>query len=282
MLITHLESPAVESGSPQTPFNLFDYVQASCLGSHNAVLDVLSLETNQLVGRITIVSGHLWSVEDRSGSGGDAFLRVSAVQGTEVRCSTLQCDPGARNVTTGWEGLLLEAASRLDESTAALAEPLDRELAQGIELATEVFDPAEPIEVEAVDLLERLDSLAGYRTASLTRPQASTADTGKTIEVAQQGADPEVGDSPLRLSAPTAPWPTEPPPERETQSPSDFERAIEDALEASLSKDYEQAMACYEAAELLQPGDGLVRANLERLAELLSQRGSQNDYEIGS
>jgi len=62
------------------------------------------------------------------------------------------------------------------------------------------------------------------------------------------------------------------------QSPSNresdaarFDRLVDEAADALLSKDYIAALLAYENADLLQPGDSMVRGNVARLRELVEE-----------
>lgn len=58
-------------------------------------------------------------------------------------------------------------------------------------------------------------------------------------------------------------------PSPELEALAAFQRAFDAGVEALLARDHATALACFERAEVLQPGDRRVAANLTRLGELM-------------
>jgi CheY-like chemotaxis protein len=102
---------------PSSPFTVADYVQLSCMGHHSVTIDVESKEGRS---RVEIVGGALWSAVDAAGNTGeDAFRRLAFRHDVKIQCAASEAAPGGRNITSAWEGVLMEAARQQDEDTRA-------------------------------------------------------------------------------------------------------------------------------------------------------------------
>jgi len=138
--------PAVESEAP-APFGVAEYLQLACLGRHTAQIEV---GPGGRDGRITIVSGELWSAEDAQGRGEAAFRRLVQAPPANVHCVSRKGDPGPRDLQGGWEQLLLDAARAHDEAQAGRrgeAEPDEPDLSALDEPPAELPPPPEEFDV---------------------------------------------------------------------------------------------------------------------------------------
>lgn len=102
---------------------------------------------------------------------------------------------------------------------------------------------------------------------------AASIDALVAADGAWQGAAPEAPAFALDPGAsgtPTAAAPVAgPPPATALPEPEDvFKVAVEEGVSALLDKDYAAALAAFERARALRPGDTLVETNLRRLAQL--------------
>ncbi len=192
--------PAMSHAESAPPFGLVDYVQLAAIGGHSVRVTVVGVDGGE--GEVIVHGGEVWSAEDESGEGRDAFFRLVAAKVRSVECKTHARDPGARTIEGRWEELILEGARLSDEEAAD---------------ATDTDD--------AID--RALDE--GFRDA----------DGGS-----HPGSD-------------------------------GFSEAMERGLEAMLAKDYEQALAAFEAAAEIRPDDRVVEANLRRLEDMgIGNQGS--------
>lgn len=114
-----LANPSTIEAAPAAPFGLFDYVQLSCVGGHTVEINVFSPEDHsELVGRVVILGGELWSVQDAQGLGTDAFLRLACLLEPHVTCNALLNTTLARNIPCSWDALMLRAAALRDDVIA--------------------------------------------------------------------------------------------------------------------------------------------------------------------
>lgn len=105
---------ALNSEARYTPFRAADFLQIACLGKYSVVIDIE--QKGQIVGKIEIVNGDVWSAADMNGCGNDAFMRlVFYYKDAHVQCHTPQGEPGERNIEGSWEALLIDAARLYDE-----------------------------------------------------------------------------------------------------------------------------------------------------------------------
>jgi CheY-like chemotaxis protein len=107
-----------DASGDDAPFSLVDYLQIACIGAHSVEL---TLEVaGQAVGSATVHRGELWSARDAGGTGEAAFRRLYARDAartpeTRTRCRGLRQPTEPRQITTGWQVLLLESACAVDE-----------------------------------------------------------------------------------------------------------------------------------------------------------------------
>ncbi|MCA9001429.1 MAG: response regulator [Planctomycetes bacterium] len=121
VLVAHalqvLPSQPVADGSAPS-FGLVDYLKMACVGQHTAEILAFSAgDRRDLVGRVVVLGGTLWSAQDAQGMGADAFLRLTCQPLGEVSCHELQRTALMRNVYQDWQ-TLISRATRLNEGPA--------------------------------------------------------------------------------------------------------------------------------------------------------------------
>ena len=113
VLLDHVQqvlgAASVEAPEPSA-FGLFEYLKLACLGAHTVEILVFSdAPTGDLVGRVVVLGGQLWSAQDSQGMGADAFLRLACLAGGGVACNALQRTALMRNIYQGWDSLVARA-----------------------------------------------------------------------------------------------------------------------------------------------------------------------------
>ena len=94
------------------PFGVTEYIQLACLGVHSVVIDVKGDRS----GRIVVSHGELWSAQiGDQATGTEAFVELALLEKVEFECNLMKDDPGARNIETPWQSILIECARRRDE-----------------------------------------------------------------------------------------------------------------------------------------------------------------------
>ena len=142
------------------PFGLFDYVQLSCVGGHTVEINVFDgADGGNLVGRVVVLGGELWSAQDAQGMGSDAFLRLASQPDTQVTCNALLQTSLARNIHGAWDALLLRAATLRDDASERLARGVDGDTLQ-----------AEPWAAGPVERPTFAGPPAGYETGQIPMP----------------------------------------------------------------------------------------------------------------
>lgn len=216
--------------SKRAPFSLAEYLQLACLGRHSLRMTVAWGEPRH-TGECVVLSGEPWSAEDDLGHGADALKRLVNRREAAVECVALTEAPGSRNVEGQIDQILLDAAVEEDEQqhTGALAAAsIDALVAAG-----------------AVGEGMALADVAGFGM----EPHGATAHGVPVVSAA--------------AAASSAPPPTV------AAGPEDiYKAAVEAGVSALLDKDYPAALAAFEQARALRPGDTLVETNLRRLAQL--------------
>jgi DNA-binding response OmpR family regulator len=171
LVSAHLAHPVAEG----SPFGVSDYLQLASLGHHSVQIEVVA---EGAAGRLVVVDGEAWSAEDTDGTGLPAFRRLALSPSAQVRCQTLQGDPGPRTLSGSAEALLLESARLADEArgpftelaledahTAAAVPPQDLDFAAW-------FDRG----VEALLRKHHAEALSAFRQAARLDPaDAKTA-----------------------------------------------------------------------------------------------------------
>ena len=102
------------------PFSALDYIQVSCMGKHSVLLR-MEREGHE-AGEILIAAGEIWSARDTEGLGYEALKRLVFSTTQRVTCRSHKGPVGERNVTGGWEQILLDAAREMDEAERAQQE----------------------------------------------------------------------------------------------------------------------------------------------------------------
>ncbi|MDF1837434.1 MAG: response regulator [Planctomycetota bacterium] len=91
---------------------LFEYLKLACLGAHTVEILVFSDPAGgELVGRVVVLGGQLWSVQDSQGMGADAFLRLACLTHGSVACNGLERTALMRNVYQAWDSLVSRAVA---------------------------------------------------------------------------------------------------------------------------------------------------------------------------
>ncbi len=123
VLLQHVQEamapPSVVEETIDSSFGLLEYLKLSCLGSHTVEILVSAGEASgDLIGRLVVLGGQLWSAQDAQGMGADAFLRLACIPASTVSCNALQRTTLMRNVYTAWDALIARATSLRDGSIA--------------------------------------------------------------------------------------------------------------------------------------------------------------------
>lgn len=108
---------AREKAHDSSPFSAADFVQLACMGRHSVAIELK--RGGRAAGAIRVFDGEIWSASDEEGSGTGALRRVLFSKDGLVTCRTLFDSPGPRELSGGWQELLLEAARLEDEDAAA-------------------------------------------------------------------------------------------------------------------------------------------------------------------
>jgi CheY-like chemotaxis protein len=257
---TQLLGPAGDS--LHTPFGMIDYIQLSCLGRHSVSIDV---EFIRGAGRVVAHDGAVWSAVDDQGTGEEAFSRLAFATDGVVTCSPLMGKPGPRTITTRWEVLVLESARIFDEaqrdnqSTGMSCEPalppvLPAPAIPGPKTSARRAVPP-PLPPSAKGSAGRAPTFADVKAvlpSSTPLPQRVPAPLARPV-------------SRTRASAPSAR------PAREAT----YEELWKQGVEALLNREFHSALRAFKAADVLQPGEPRILANLARLEEM----GYSSDFE---
>lgn len=123
-------------GADAAPFTAADYLQLACMGHHSVEIDLARADGR--TGRICVVRGEVWSAHDDRGHGEGAFARLAFAKDGLVTCRTLAGPPGPRDLTRGWEAMLMDAARALDEQSR------DQPGASADDVFAEPDEPATP------------------------------------------------------------------------------------------------------------------------------------------
>ena len=223
--------------APAAPFGMFDYVQLSCVGGHTVEINVLgSEEEGDLVGRVVILGGELWSVQDAQGVGSDAFLRLACLPSMHVTCNALLNTTVARNIPCSWDALMLRAATLRDD--------VHERLARGVDAESPTTEPGQ------VGPLER-PTFAGPPEDSREQvdPTGEAAFSG--LHDGAQGGFPMAGEF---LDSGPAGWGVAEPPPAEPVRELTLHELVQAANTAEDAGQSEQALAILEQAMVRFPG----------------------------
>ncbi|MCP5020186.1 MAG: response regulator [bacterium] len=118
--VQHVLAPPLAVEEPiDAALGIGEYLKLSCLGDHTVEILVFSDNASEdLIGRLVVLGGQLWSAQDSHGMGADAFLRLACIPIGGVACNGLERTSLMRNVYTEWDALIARAASLRDGSTA--------------------------------------------------------------------------------------------------------------------------------------------------------------------
>lgn len=119
LVLARIATPGAEAA----PFTASDYLQLACVGRHSVVIEV-RVEGGG-AGSLVVSGGQAWSAQDDEGEGEAAFRRLVLSRAHSVRCQTLRGAPGPRNLSGGFQELLLEAARLDDEDRRGFAPACD-------------------------------------------------------------------------------------------------------------------------------------------------------------
>ncbi len=98
-------------------FGMLEYLKLACLGAHTVEILVFAEgEQADLIGRVIVLGGQLWSAQDSQGMGADAFLRLACLPVGGVACNSLQRTALMRNIYAAWDSLVARAIALPDGS----------------------------------------------------------------------------------------------------------------------------------------------------------------------
>jgi len=100
-----------------TCLSAIDIIQLKCLSNATLVLQVASPRG---IGRIYFDNGQIVHAETLDIQGEDAFEQILRWKGGRIKEMTAFTKP-PRTITTGWQGLLLNIAQRIDETASVSA-----------------------------------------------------------------------------------------------------------------------------------------------------------------
>jgi len=117
IVLKHIEEKGDTTAVP-APFGVPDYLQLAGMGRYSVSITVEN--KGAVAGKITVVSGEVWSAHYRDGEGDEddgtaVFREIAFLPGAHVSCQALNGDPGVRNIHDSWESLLIDAARQTDE-----------------------------------------------------------------------------------------------------------------------------------------------------------------------
>jgi len=98
-----------------TCLSALDIIQLKCLSSATLVLEV---DSPSGIGQIFFENGQIVHAETHNSSGEEAFEQILRWKGGRIKEMTAPSTP-QRTITTGWQGLLLNVAQRIDETSPA-------------------------------------------------------------------------------------------------------------------------------------------------------------------
>jgi CheY-like chemotaxis protein len=124
VLLEHVQQVFTTQSAEQPPahsFGLLEYLKLACLGAHTVeILVCAEGPSNDLIGRVVVLGGQLWSVQDPQGMGAEAFLRLACLPVGAVACNEIQRTALMRNVYQAWDSLVAAAVARRDGTASNL------------------------------------------------------------------------------------------------------------------------------------------------------------------
>lgn len=223
-----------EADDANTPFAVPDFLQLASLGRRSVVIEVTWADGSS--GEISVHDGDVWDARAGGLVGKAAFARVAWEGGGRVRCRALTQPPATRTLSGSAESLLMDSARMLDEEKRGCEETRPSYVEQAL------------------------------RFSSIPPAPAAFAEFDLGL-----GNEPLPNFEPPPIAAPSEPAPIEPAPTTEAGgnvTAGAFSRLVDEGVDALLIRDFPAALAAFTAAEALQPGDGIVCANLGRLREM--------------
>lgn len=114
---TSVQNPDGSFAVSLTCLSALDIIQLKCLASATLVLQVASPSG---IGRIYFENGEIIHAETPDARGQGAFEQILRWKGGRIKELTPASKP-QRTIHTGWQGLLLDVAQRIDEASPAAA-----------------------------------------------------------------------------------------------------------------------------------------------------------------
>lgn len=295
---------------PQEAFSVDDYVQLACMGRH-AMLIKLE-DSNELIGEIYVRSGEVWSAVDTKGEGFEALERMRRVVASVQLEPQWESSSLPRNVHIGSHDLGLLAAEPVGVGVGvSVGAGLGGEvgLGRGAVEPPAPPPPAPPPLPTPIPAEPPPRAHGGPPPASSARPRPTApaapplAGAGTLADSVERypatelipGAEPPsealaahdttvsypAVESALEPDAPLYPATeladfgvpaTEAVPPLAEVGEDTFESWLERAVAAVIERDYEAALGAYLRAEALDPGQTIVRTNIERLRGLVKRQ----------
>ncbi|MDH5492542.1 MAG: response regulator [Myxococcales bacterium] len=221
------------------PFAVPDFLQLAAMSRRSVIIE--ASWPDDLKGQIVVCDGEVWHAEIGEIMGAEAFAHVVWKESARVRCRALTCATRpARTVDGTVEWLLMDSARAYDELRRSEAEP------SRVEHAQRLSSPPSEGQARAETSASLLDEL------------------GTSLDAAF-AFGPEEFDEAVEAGGADGP-------DEADEAPDPVARAfalhLDDGVAALLVKDYEAALAEFNAANALRAGDTTVQANLRRLAEM--------------
>jgi len=172
--VIHARLGAAPSQGARAGFQVADYLQLAGMSRASVVLRA-SLEQGD-EGWLEIVEGDVWNAYFGSLVGEEAVAALMHLPAAAVATQVLAEPPGARQITRGLEGLLLELARQKDESRRNAPEPAPPATAERVAYA-ERAGYAERMEagMAAVRNERWAEAVVAFEAALAARPEDSRA-----------------------------------------------------------------------------------------------------------
>jgi CheY-like chemotaxis protein len=244
----------VHAVAERAPFCAADYLQLACMGHHSVEIVIAGAPGGP--ARIRVVNGQVWSALDAQGQGVEAFKRSAFHREGPIECHALEGEPGPRDIETGTEALLIDAARELDER---------KRDAQAGKVPPPAAAPAKRPSSTATPAAAALPVRRPSATAVPAAGAAPAKRPGAPVLPAAAARHPTPRTTPA-VAGPPPPAPAPPAPQDATQQR--FGEVWDLGIAALLAKDYPGALRAFLQARDLKPDDPRVAANLKRLDDL--------------
>ncbi|MEN8222986.1 MAG: hypothetical protein ABFR36_06965 [Acidobacteriota bacterium] len=166
-----------KNNSREYYFQLSEYLQIACNGMHSVKMNIL--ESNSLIGTITIEKGKLLNATDNNGEGEDAFRRLVLNKKIEVELKQLGNNEKKKTINMNCEELIFRifttkdkerSISNLTKKAGNKLSPIETKINRGLEMLIEkkykdaknLFDEVvneSPGNNRAQQILKRLNEL---------------------------------------------------------------------------------------------------------------------------